>query len=227
MKQVFVRYWSTDPGLSALLLALVVTIFVLRPLVSLGSAGEALIEVWFALVLLAGVWTVWRKRRQAILLTVVVVCVEFVRWLHRQMPDAGLAPWEALSSAVAFGILVFLVLNRVFRAGPITVQRIEGAVAVYLLFGLMWAELYEFLELLHPGAFQIAGGSAGAGDRFSPLLYFSFITLTTLGYGDIVPAHPVARSLAMVEALTGQLYPAILIARLVSMEIASKGGQPS
>ena len=226
MRRAIVRFWSTDPGLSALLLALVVTIFVLRPLVSLSLAGEALIEVCLAFVLLAGVWTVWRHRRQAILLTVVIVIAELVRWLHRQMPDAGLAPWEALSGAVSIGILMFLVLSRVFQAGPITTQRIEGAVAVYLLFGLMWADIYQFLELLSPGAFQIPSGAAGVSDRFSPLLYFSFITLTTLGYGDIVPIHPVARSLAMVEALTGQLYPAILIARLVSMEIASKDRRP-
>jgi voltage-gated potassium channel Kch len=226
VRQAIVRFWSTDPGLSALLLTLVVSIFVLRPLVSLSLAGEALIEACYVFMLLAGVWTVWRHRRQAILLTVVIVIAELVRWLHRQMPDAGLAPWEALSGAVCIGILVFLVLRRVFQAGPITTQRIEGAIAVYLLFGLMWANVYQFIELLKPGAFQISSGGAGASDRFSPLLYFSFITLTTLGYGDIVPIHPVARSLAMVEALTGQLYPAILIARLVSMEIASKDRQP-
>jgi hypothetical protein len=227
VRQALVRFWSTDPGLSALLIALVVSIFVLRPLVGLSLAGQALIEVCLAFVLLAGVWTVWRHRRQAILLTIVIVIAELVRWLHRQMPAAGLAPWEALSGAVCIGILMFLVLSRVFQAGPITVQRIEGAVAVYLLFGLMWADVYQFLELLNPGSFQIPSGAAGAGDRFSPLLYFSFITLTTLGYGDIVPIHPVARSLAMVEALVGQLYPAILIGYLVSMGIASKGRQSS
>ena len=208
-----------------LLIALVVSIFVLRPLVSLSLAGESLIEVCYAFVLLAGVWTVWRRRSQAVFLTGVIVIAELVRWLHRQMPAVGLAPWEALSGAVCIGILVFLVLSRVFQAGPITTQRIEGAIAVYLLFGLMWANVYQFLELLIPGAFQMPSGAVGVSDRFSPLLYFSFITLTTLGYGDIVPIHPVARSLAMVEALTGQLYPAILIARLVSMEIASKGRQ--
>jgi len=227
VRQALQRFWSSEPGLSVLLLGLVVTIFVLRPLVSLSLAGQGLVETCFTLVLLAGVWTVWRRRRQAILLTVVVVIAELVRWLHRQMPAAGLAPWEALSGAVSIGILVWLVLSRVFQSGPITRQRIEGAVAVYLLFGLMWGEVYQFLELLNPGAFQIPSGAAPASDRFSPLLYFSFITLTTLGYGDIVPIHPVARSLAMAEALTGQLYPAILIARLVSMEIASKGSRPS
>jgi len=225
VRQALVRFWSTDPGLSVLLFALVVSIFVLRPLVSLSLAGQGLVEMCFALVLLAGVWTVWRRRGQAILLTVVVVIAELARWLHRQMPTAGLAPWESLSGAVSIGILVWLVLSRVFQTGPVTRQRIEGAVAGYLLFGLMWAEVFQFLEALKPGAFQIPSSPAGESDRFSPLLYFSFITLTTLGYGDILPVHPVARSLAMAEALMGQLYPAILIARLVSMELSSRGGR--
>ncbi len=227
MRQALIRFWSTDPGLSVLLFGLVISIFVLRPLVSLSLVGQGLFGTCFALVLLAGVWTVWRNRRLAILLTVVIVIAELVRWLHRQMPAAGLAPWEALSSAVAIGILTFLVLSRVFHAGPITVQRIEGAVAAYLLFGLMWADVYQFLEALKPGAFRFPGGGAGEGERFSPLVYFSFITLTTLGYGDIVPVDPVAQSLAMGEALMGQLYPAILIARLVSMELSSRGGRLS
>jgi len=227
VRQALLRFWSTDPGLSVLLFGLVLTIFVLRPLVSLSLAGQWLAEVGFVLVLLAGVWTVWRNRRLASLLTVVIVAAGLVRWLHRQMPTAGLAPWEALSSAVAIGILMLLVLSRVFQAGPITRQRIEGAVAGYLLFGLMWAEVYQFVAALKPGAFQFPTSGVGESDRFSPLLYFSFITLTTLGYGDIVPIHPVARSLAMAEALMGQLYPAILIARLVSMELSSRSGRPS
>ena len=227
MRQALVRFWSTDPGLSVLLFGLVVIILVLHPLVSLSLVGQGLFGICFALVLLAGVWTVWRNRRLAILLTVVIGIAELVRWLHRQMPAAGLAPWEALSSAVAIGILMLLVLSRVFQAGPITRQRIEGAVAGYLLFGLMWAEVYQFVAALKPGAFQFPTSGVGESDRFSPLLYFSFITLTTLGYGDIVPIHPVARSLAMAEALMGQLYPAILIARLVSMELSSRSGRPS
>jgi len=225
VRKTLVRFWSTDPGLSVLLWGLVVILFVIRPLADVRIAGRAVIETGFALVLLAGVWTVWSRRRQAVILTAVIVLAEIVRWLSGQMPAAGLAPWEALANAVPIGILVLLVLSRVFHAGPITRQRIEGAIAVYLLVALMWSEIYQFIEAMNPGSFQFPSGSAGLSDRFSPLLYFSFITLTTLGYGDIVPVAPAARSLAMVEALIGQLYPAILIARLVSMEIASKGGQ--
>jgi hypothetical protein len=226
VRKAVVKLWSTDPGLSVLLWSLVVIIFVVRPLVDARIAGGAVIEVGFGLILLAGVWTVWSRRGQAMVLTAMVVLAEIVRWVSRQRPDAGLAAWEPLAGAVAIGILVLLILHRVFQEGPVTRQRIEGAVAVYLLVALMWAELFQFLEALKPGSFQLPSGGDGLSDRFSPLLYFSFITLTTLGYGDIVPVAPAARSLAMVEALIGQLYPAILIARLVSLQITAQGKQP-
>jgi hypothetical protein len=226
VRKALVRFWSTDPGLSVFLWGLVAIVFVLRPLTDVRVTGLGVIDVAFTLVLLAGVWTVCSQRWQAILLTAVVGIAGIVRWLYRHSLAAGLASWEPLAGAVAIGILVLLVLRRVFHDGPITRQRIEGAVAVYLLVALMWAEIYQCLEALKPGAFQLPSGADGASDRFSPLLYFSFITLTTLGYGDIVPVHPMARSLAMVEALIGQLYPAILIARLVSMELVSREGRP-
>ena len=115
-----------------------------------------------------------------------------------------------------------LVLVQVFREGPITIYRIQGAIVVYLLAGFAWAAAYEVVYRALPGAFQFAQHVVNEGRISHGLLYFSFVTLTTLGYGDITPVHPAARSLAIGEALVGQLYPAILIARLVSMRIASR-----
>jgi hypothetical protein len=114
------------------------------------------------------------------------------------------------------GFLIALILRQVFRAGPITPHRVQGAIAIYLLLGIFWAVLYEMVELVQPGSFGIShpGGRA----VLPQLAYFSFTTLTTLGVGDIVPINPVARSLTMLEALVGQLFPVILIARLVTME---------
>jgi len=96
----------------------------------------------------------------------------------------------------------------------VTAQRVQGAVAAYLLLGLAWAAAYAFVAALAPGAFATARPESTHSRSY---LYFSFVTLTTLGYGDITPVHHAARSLAMLEALTGQLYPAILIARLVTL----------
>jgi hypothetical protein len=124
-------------------------------------------------------------------------------------------------SLVFCGVLALVVLVQVFREGPITAHRIRGAVAVYLLLGLGWAFAYRLVAIARPDAFAFPAGTAVAQgeDHTWRLVYFSFVTLTTVGYGDITAAHPVARSLVVCEALVGQLFPAILLARLVSMEI--------
>jgi len=99
-----------------------------------------------------------------------------------------------------------------------------GGVAAYLLLGLTWYMAYHLVALGFPEAFSVQGSSL-SGDRASlpsQLFYFSFVTLTTLGYGDIVAVHPLARMLVILEGVTGQLFPAILIARLVSLHAQSK-----
>ena len=133
----------------------------------------------------------------------------------------GLASLIELSDIICCGMLLVIVLMQVFREGPITIHRISGAIAVYLLIGLIWAFVYQFIALQSPGAFKLPAAPEAytAYTLQSSLLYFSFVTLTTLGYGDILAVHPSARMLVMLEALTGQLYPAILLARLVSLEI--------
>jgi hypothetical protein len=222
MKKDLVCKWEMDYGLSALLAALVVYVFVLHPIEEMGLARVLWAEILFSLVLAAGLWTVWNRRAHAVIFAATVGIAQVVGWVHWTAPTTGLAPWAALSSLVAIGLLMFLVLTRVMAPGPITFDRIQGAVAVYLLIGFMWAQAYHFLQILIPGSFQLPSGIAGESARSWTFLYFSFITLTTLGYGDILPVHPVARSLAMVEALMGQLYPAILIGGLVSLHISSK-----
>jgi hypothetical protein len=99
-----------------------------------------------------------------------------------------------------------------------------GAVAAYLFIGMIWSLAYYLVTLRIPQAFSIQGHIA-PGDRESlqsQLFYFSFVTLTTLGYGDIVAVHPIVRMLVILEGVVGQLFPAILIARLVSLHVQSK-----
>jgi len=83
---------------------------------------------------------------------------------------------------------------------------------------MIWANLYSIIELLHSGSFQLVESFSSPQDLKLNMIYFSFTTLTTLGYGDITPLSPYARSFANLEALIGQLYPAILLARLVSLQ---------
>ena len=208
------RFWESDRGLSAFLGILVVFLFVLPPLVGPKERGRGLvIDLGFTALLLAGVAALSTRPAVRAALFALVVGATAVRWGPFSVQATAVA---GLVSAAA---MTLVVLAQAFRAGPVNVHRIQGAVAAYLLLGLVWALAYELVALGAAGAFSGAGlGGAGRPD----LIYFSFVTLTTVGYGDVTPVDPVARSLAVAEALTGQLYPAILLARLVSLVTGSR-----
>lgn len=136
----------------------------------------------------------------------------------------GSAPLVATILGLAF--LVFttvVVFASVLRPGPVTGDRIAGSIAVYLLLGLVWALLYGMTAIIDPASFRLPAdlarsfGSPGSEYAF---IYYSFVTLTTLGYGEITPANHWSQTFAWMEAVTGQLFLAILIARMVGLHIA-------
>jgi hypothetical protein len=213
---LFSRFWATDRGLSIFLVMIVVVVFVLPPLASLGVTGRLFLDVLFSLLLISGIASMSGRRRVLITLALISIVALAIRWINSFNASALLDVLNYLSTITATILFSTVVLSQVVKKGPITIHRIEGAIAVYLLLGLAWAHTYELIEYLSPGAFT---GALTASNRFSSWMYFSFVTLASLGYGDIAPVHPIARSLAVAEALTGQLYLAILIARLVSQEL--------
>jgi len=214
--------WRSDKGLSALLVFLCLALFVGAPLADAGSAGELAFDVLFSLILVSGVVAVARRPLLTGLVATLTVATLVLRWAAFRSPDSASQLAGFALSIVLLSILAALVLVQVFREGPITAYRIQGAIVVYLLVGFAWAAAYEVVYRAWPGAFQFAERSPSDLRITHGLLYYSFVTLTTVGYGDITPVHPAARSLAIFEALIGQLYPAILIARLVSMRISAR-----
>jgi Ion channel len=122
---------------------------------------------------------------------------------------------------LAFAALIWVVAHAVFAPGRITSQRLQGAIVVYLSVGTIFASAYGLISGLNPTAFANLHTTGGAAE-ISTMLYFSLTTLTTVGYGDIVAVDPFARSLANLEAIVGQLYLAITIARLVTLELAER-----
>jgi Ion channel len=120
-------------------------------------------------------------------------------------------------------VIIWVVARAVFAAGRVSYHRVIGAVLLYLTVGFVFVALFTLIGALSPGSFS----GLSVIDRVSlpsDLVYFSFTTLTTVGFGDIVPVHPFARSLSNIEAIFGQLYPATLLARLVSLQIESRRG---
>jgi hypothetical protein len=138
-------------------------------------------------------------------------------WLHFFVRAHAVHVISAAAAILFFGMLAALITARVFRAGSINIFRIYGAIAVYLVLGILWGEIYVLLYLMEPAAFYFNPATQFGEPPISELIYFSFSTLTTLGLGDIIPVHPVARSMATLEALVGQIYPAVLLARLVTL----------
>ena len=210
------RFWADDKGLSIFSALLVISIFVLPPFEPPGSGRGLGGSVVYALLLISGVSALGANRLVRLVLlpvAVLTLAVELGSWI---------APFpETLVTAMGLlSLFLFLavVLGQTLRGGPITYHRLNGAVAAYLLLGLIFAHAYSLVALLRSSAFA---GPVGLADGPRAFFYFSFVTLTTTGYGDVLPVHPVARSLANLEAVTGTLYIAILLARLVSSAVTT------
>lgn len=201
---------------------IVLVVFIVPPLGSLGITGRLVIDIFFSLLLISGIASMSGRKKVFVIVSGIAIIALIVRWIDSFFALPALDVLNYLATITCTVLFCIVILARVLMKGPITFRRIQGAIAVYLLLGLAWAHAYELIEYLGPGSFTGAFRDAG---RFSSWMYFSFVTLATLGYGDIAPVHPAARSLAVAEAITGQLYLAILIARLVSQELYYRTGK--
>jgi len=217
--------WIQDEGLTALLGALLLMIFVVSPLAAAGAfRGYAalVVDLWLAFTLLSGIFAIGWRGTTARVVAILAVLLFVLRGLGFAGGEGAVGrSVDAALTIFMLSTLVVMVLAQIFREGPITRQRVQGSIIIYLLLGLIWAEAYMLAGYLDPNSFT---GNLGTGPNavLARSTYFSFVTLTTVGYGDIAPNSLVTRPLANIEALIGQLYPAILIARLVSMEITAR-----
>ena len=207
------------PGFSVLL-ACIFGELMLAPIFMTAVGALRVARMVGAIVLLAAL-TVVGVRRAALVL--------FIPALVAQLLATQYDAWAVLAVA-ATGRLVCLcyvlgiVVWYVIRDRSVTSDTIAGAACVYMLFGAVWANLYQLIEHLQPGSFDIPSSwlLGPQRDPQAALAYFSFVTLATVGYGDIKPAAPGVGGLCVAEALVGQLYLAIMIARLVGLHAARR-----
>jgi hypothetical protein len=205
-----------DRVLTGLTLLMVVHLFIIAPLET-RELHLQLVGAFFIVLLAVGLLILSRSLVPvASVLAVVgllaVAVVLRVRGIHAVL-DVCLQAAAWLLIAL---VIIWTVARAVFEPGRITYHRVVGAILLYLTIGLVFVALYTLVGALSPNAFNGLTVAARVSMP-SDLIYFSFVTLTTLGYGDIVPVDPVARSLSNIEAILGQLYPATLLARLVSL----------
>jgi hypothetical protein len=213
------RFWEVEYGLTVLLFMLVVTIFVVTPLASSAMIRSEIMLCFLAGLTVSGVAVVSARRGVAMVIMCLAALGIGLDWVAHFSDQEPLWIMDDLVRLMFVLTLAVIVTMQVFRPGSVTHHRVQGAICVYLLAGLAWSYAFDILWVIDKAAFRVPVAAGVFPMRTGLFRYFSFVTLTTLGYGDILPASPIARSLATSEALFGQLYPAVMIARLISLEI--------
>ena len=202
----------------SLLIILLLMIF-LAPLLEDFRTIRMVFDIALSLILIIGCFAVSRRKLTpwiAIILSIPMllsIWIDFPKLNLPQMEIVGSISGILYFALIAGGILVF-----VFSSRNVTWEVISAALVVYLLLGTIWSFGYTLTNLFIPGSFNISDHLVGQdGPSY---MYYSFITLTTVGYGDITPISGIARSLSMLEGIIGQTYMAVLVARLVGMHVA-------
>lgn len=214
-RELIVHTWQSQANLAVFLLLMVVTVFVL-PALDVEQAHLRLYgDVIYTFLLITGIAIAWGQRRLFATAAGIGGVTLVARWLAWVAPGPKIEMCDEVLSLVTMLVVGYVLLAQIFRKGPINGMRVQGAIAVYLLLGIAYAQGFLIASHVNPRA--ISGGRI---TEYRDWIYFSFETLSTLGYGDIVPAGRFSRSLAIAEAISGQLYLAVLIARLVAMHVS-------
>ena len=200
-----------------LLIALALLFFVF-PFVEEIKGGDLVVAILLSLVLLAAVLAV--ADRKAVFFIALLLAIPAIagRWISYFWPDLVPRPVFLTAGLVLIVFVVANLLRFILRAPSVTLEVLCASISAYLMLGLMWTLAYWLVDQLTPGgAFSFNTNVGKQSMNGFNAFYFSFITLSTVGYGDITPLSRIARWLAALEAMTGLLYVAVLIARLVAL----------
>ncbi len=211
-----------DPSLTALLAVQVLITFVVLPATAAGfhlpsSVPLALLLTVMCIVIFMahGRWTMFAG--------IGLLAASFAfAFFERGVPGLASRVVVAVTNFLTYATLSLLVARAVFGPGPVSSHRIRGAIVLYLNVGLMFASIDRILAETLPDSYHGLPPLSDPPALNAAMTYFSFTTLTTIGYGDIIPVHPIARSIATLEGIIGLLYPATLLARIVTSEAETR-----
>lgn len=205
----------------AILLVSLLAVLVLSPLMK-GPLGDLFIDAYFTVVLLSALFSMREERLLFRTGLVTGTPAILAMWFGEQMQVPSTLAVAAGLTAVFLGVMSVGLVRRAMAPGRVTMSRILASLCAYLMIGLVWAEVYAALAVVSPGAFNGPHdwSQMNGAEVVNRMVYFSYVTLTTLGYGDVTPASEAARSLAVAEAIVGQLYLTVMVARLVGLFVA-------
>jgi hypothetical protein len=219
------RAWQDrirDRSLTALLFIELCAVFLAAPLAAEGFPIAQPILATLLLAVLAIVVMLSRRWGAIFLIILGVLAIAASVPLSGEWSPFSAIVLRRVGDILTFSALTWVVGHAVYAPGRITSHRLQGAVVLYLTFAMIFASFYGLIWALRPDAFVNLVAHPGGPDEVATMLYFSLTTLTTTGYGDIVAIDQVARSLANLEAVIGQFYLAITVARLVTLELQDR-----
>ena len=206
-----------------LLIVFVVALIVLGPFLEGFIGLRFFMALFFSIIFAATIYAASQKRYHIIIAVILLIPTLLAVWTEDVPVNNTLLTIGYICGLMVFAFAVISILIYIFSEQVVTRQTISAAVVVYLLLALMWTFIYRLIENLYPASFAVA--QSKLLDAENIYLYFSLVTITTLGYGDITPVGRQAASLAVLEAITGQIYLVVVVAWFVGMYVSRKSKQ--
>jgi hypothetical protein len=221
IKRKFHDFWqafSAAPFL--ILLVLILLMLILPPFLGDWVPVSIVLDFFLTAILLALIYAIKSNHTQMVIGAILALPMIITIWASYFIEIRSIGLTTRICSALFFGYAVANILRQMSTKKEVSREMIFGAIVAYLLIALMWAFLYMVLEKLVPGSFSFSENALISETR--QFQYFSFVTITTLGYGDVTPLTDKASTLAMLEALIGQIYLVVLVAWLVGMHVSRR-----
>jgi hypothetical protein len=215
------HFWNEESGLTSIFILLCISNFLVVPFFNQRLTILILVRITWFLLLVAGITSMARNSSQMRKFSIIPILLVVVSALKIILDYRFLDYLDFAIELSVFALLIGMVIIKVFEGGSVTIHRVVGSIVAYMLIGNVWAIMFQFLYIQIPGSMQIPAVYTESGVPNSVFLYFSFTTLTTTGYGEILPVHALARTLVIIEQLIGVLYPVVLIGRLVSLVVGN------
>jgi len=203
-----------------ILLVLIISMLILTPFLDDFVSTRILMDGFLTAIFIAIIYAIRSKRSQTIITSVLALPLIITTWSTYFIEHTSISLLTRIFGALFFAYAAINILRIISKSEKVTKETIFAAIVSYLLIALMWAFLYMILELMVPGSFSFP--DKGRRPEVMRFEYFSFVTITTLGYDDITPVTDKASALVLIEAVVGQIYLVVLVAWLVGMHVSHR-----